>query len=123
MFTEECFWILVYIIEDLMPRDYYTNMLSLRADIQIVTNMLALKDRRLLEHFKKVGVELSFVMVEAFLTMFTNTCHPDLAAIIIDHLFAEGATVLIKAMMLLLSYVREELLKVNSFGRCLFIVR
>lgn len=100
-----------------MPRDYYTNLLSLRADIQIITKMLALKDRRLLEHFQKVGAELSFVMVEAFLTMFTNTCHPDLAAVIIDHLFVEGAPVLLKSMMLLLSYAREDLLKINNFGR------
>ena len=114
--TQECFWILTYLIEEIIPRDYYTNMLSLRADIQILTRILYLKDPKLLQHFKSLQIDMSLIMVENFLTVFTNTCHPEISSVIIDHLLIDGPVVLIKAMMLILRYLRKVLLEIDNFG-------
>ena len=113
---EECFWILVYIIEELMPRDYYTNMLALRADIQLVYKLLYLKDPVLLSHFKDLMIDLSVLVVESFLTLFTNTLHIDLTDVVMDHFLCQGPIVLLKSMVLLLGYMREDLLACTSFG-------
>lgn len=101
----------MYIIEELMPMEYYTNMLALRADIELTSKLLRARDQELQDHFKDIGIDLSLVVVESYLTVFTNTIHPDLTDIIIDHFMAEGPTVLLKAMVLLLSYLREDLLR------------
>lgn len=114
--NQDCFWILVYIIEDLMPKEYYSNMLALRADIQIVYKLLSIKDPELVQHFAEVCVDMSLVTVESFLTLYTNTCHPDLTEIIIDHFLVKGPIILLKAMVLILSYMRTELLKTESLG-------
>lgn len=112
---KECFWILAHLIEELMPADYYTNMLPLRADILIVTKILAMKDKKLMDHFEKVYMDLSILMVESFLTLFTNTCHPRLVDIIIDHFLIDGPVVLIKTMVLFMLYLKEKLMQMDSF--------
>jgi hypothetical protein len=108
---------LVYIIEELMPRDYYTNMLSLRADIVLVHNILQLREKKILNHFKKLTLDLSIVVVESFLTIFTNTLHPSLVDVIFDHFLLDGSLVLIKALILILETLREQILEINGFGR------
>lgn len=99
-----------------MPRDYYTNMLSLRADIQIVTKILIFREKKLVDHFRKISLDLSLIMVESFLTLFTNTCHPEICDVIIDHFLVDGSVVLIKAMVLMLAYLKEDILEKDNFG-------
>jgi len=120
---EETFWILTFIIEELMPREYYTNMLSLKADMKIAAQILFLKERKLLSHLREHQVDLSLLMVESFLTLYTNTCHPDITAIIMDHLFIQGSTVLLKSIVLILRYIKEDLMKVQGFCILLFTRR
>lgn len=108
---------MVYLIEELMPADYYTNMLSLRADILVVTNLLVIRDKRLMEHFENISMDVSLLMVESFLTLFTGTCHSSIVDVIIDHFVIDGSNVLIKAMVLLISYMRVKLLEINNFGK------
>lgn len=114
---EECFWILSYIIEDMMPREYYTNMLALRADIQLVAHVLSFKEPKLMEHFKSLYIDLSLLTVESFLTIYTNTIHPALADVIIDHFFSDGSVVLIKAMIIIIRFFKDNLLEIDNFGR------
>lgn len=114
---EESFWVLVHILEELMPRDYYSNMLSLRSDIQIVYKILSVKDPQLLKHFAEVSIDVSLITVESFLTLYTNTCHADIVEVILDHFFLHGSVVLIKAMVILLGYMREDLLSAENLGR------
>jgi hypothetical protein len=99
-----------------MPKDYYSNMLALRADIQIIYKILSVRDPLLLKHFAEVSIDVSLITVESFLTLYTTTCHPDLVDVIMDHLFVSGSTVLIKAMVILLGYMRDDLLATENIG-------
>jgi Rab-GTPase-TBC domain len=99
-----------------MPVDYYTNMLSLRSDILIVTKLLTIKDKRLMDHFEDIRMDISLLMVESFLTLFTNTCDKGISDVIIDHFVVEGSTTLIKAMILIVGYMRVKLMAVDSFA-------
>lgn len=106
----------MYIIEELMPKEYYSNMLALKADIQIIYKLLSIKDPELVQHFEVVSVDMSLITVESFLTLYTNTCHPDLTEVIMDHFFVHGPVVLLKAMILLLTYMRHDLLNTDNLG-------
>jgi hypothetical protein len=117
---EESFWVLVYIIEELMPREYYTNMLALRADIQLVHKVLEVKDPEMLDHLRSHMIDLSLLTVESFLTIYTNTCHTNITDVIIDHFLMKGPVVLLKTIIIMLGYMREDLFKQESFGRRFF---
>lgn len=99
-----------------MPREYYSNMLPLRSDIQITYKILSIRDPMLLKHFAEVSMDISLITVESFLTLYTNTCHPELTEVILDFVFLHGAVTLIKAMVLLLGYMREHLMAAESLG-------
>lgn len=99
-----------------MPREYYTNMLALRSDILLMYRILSMKEPELLNHLKDLCIDLSLIVVESFLTIFTNTCHPTLVDVILEHFFTEGSTVLLKAMTLILGYLRKDLLEMDNFG-------
>lgn len=106
-----------------MPRDYYTNMLSLRADILIVTKILYMRDKKLMKHLEKVGMDVSLIMVESFITLFTTTCHPDLVDIIIDHFVIDGSVVLLKTMVLIMTYFGSKLMTLHSFSDMLVYIK
>jgi hypothetical protein len=91
-------------------------MLSLRADIVLVHNILQLRDKKILTHFKKLALDLSIVVVESFLTIFTNTLHPSLVDVVFDHFLIDGSLVLIKALVLILENLKQQILETESFG-------
>lgn len=106
-----------------MPREYYTNMLALRADIQLVYRVLDAKEPELFEHFKSLHIDLSLITVESFLTVYTNTSHPDIADVIMDHFLMKGPVILIKAIVIMLGYVKHILLQHESFRRIVLTKR
>lgn len=104
-----------------MPREYYTNMLALRADIQLIYKLMAIKDPQLVDHFKQLYIDMSLVVVENFLTIYTNTTCGDIVDVIMDHFLDKGAIILLKSMILILGYLRENLMGCQSFCRARLI--
>ena len=107
----------MHIIEELMPREYYTNMLALRADIQLIYKLVAIKDPQMINHFKGLYIDMSLVVVENFLTIYTNTTNSEIVDVIMDHFLDKGSVVLMKSMILILGYLREHLMRCQSFCR------
>lgn len=99
-----------------MPKEYYTNMLSVLADMQIVQMIFQMKYPDLDKHFKKIGVGLEMVALPCFITIFTN-CPTGLVDIIMDFFFLDGPTTLIKTIVLFFGYIRKNLLKLQDIGR------
>lgn len=104
-----------------MPREYYSNMLPLKSDIQITYKLLSIRDPALLKHFAELSLDISLLVVESFLTLFTNTCHPDITEVILDYVFLHGSVTLIKAMVLLIGYMKNSLMATESLGTLLII--
>ena len=98
-----------------MPKEYYTNMLSVLADMQIVQLIFNDKYPDLCKHFKKNGVGLEMVALPCFITLFTN-CPSKLVEIIIDFFFLDGPITLIKTIIVLFGYIRKEIIKINDIG-------
>lgn len=99
-----------------MPQEYYSNMLALRSDIQILYKILSIKDPDLLHHLAELSVDMSIITVESFLTLYTNTCHPDITEVILDSVFLHGSVVILKAMVVLLGYLRDDLLATQTIS-------
>jgi hypothetical protein len=99
-----------------MPKEYYTNMLSVLADMQIIQLIFQLKYPDLNKHFKKLGVGLEMVALPCFITIFTN-CPSNLVDIILDYFFLDGPITLIKTIIIFFGYIKKKLLKVNDIGK------
>lgn len=99
-----------------MPKEYYTNMLSVLADMQIVQLIFQQKYPDLSKHFVKYGVGIEMVAIPCFITIFTN-CNTSLVEIVLDFFFLEGPITLIKTIILFFGYMRKRLLKIKDIGR------
>ena len=72
-FSEErAFWILAYLVEHLIPKGYYGNMVPVISDIKLFKHILRLKQPKLIKHFQKISLDLNFFVISWFVTIFTN---------------------------------------------------
>lgn len=72
---EETFWILAYIIEEIIPKNYYINMVPLLSDTKILKHILELKFPLFIEHIKDLYIDLNFILIPWFVMVFTNLKH------------------------------------------------
>ena len=72
-FTEErVFWMLAYLVENLIPKGYYSTMVAVIADIRLFKYILKIKSPKLMKHFQKLSIDLNFFILSWFITIFTN---------------------------------------------------
>lgn len=74
---EETFWILAHIIEQVIPKNYYINMVPIIADIKILRQMMKEKIPRLVKHIQDLNVDLNFLLIPWFVMVFTNIQNND----------------------------------------------
>ena len=71
--AEDAFWILVSIVENILPRHYYDNsLLTSRADQQVLRQYVAELLPRLSAHLEDLGIELEALTFQWFLSLFTD---------------------------------------------------
>lgn len=73
---EQVFWFMVFILEELMPNEYYTNMLSVLADMNLLEKIIRAKFLKLADYLKKKQIDLVVASLPCFITLFTN-CAPE----------------------------------------------
>jgi hypothetical protein len=104
-----------YLIEEAMPKEYYTNMLPVLADMQILQHIFNSRYPDLVRHFKKVGIGLEMMALPCFITVFTN-CPSTLVDVILDFFFLDGHVTLFKVIIAMFNYMRKDILKIHEMG-------
>ena len=111
---QEAFWMLCYLVEEVIPKEYYTTMISLTADINLLLLLLSMHKPKLYKHILKINFELPMVLVEMFITVFTSY-NTRLTDIIIDLVLLEGSIVYFKVVLVFFGYIEKEMLKKTEF--------
>ena len=71
--AEDAFWVLVSVIENILPRHYYDNsLLTSRADQQVLRQYVSELLPRLSAHLDSLGIELEALTFQWFLSLFTD---------------------------------------------------
>ena len=107
---------LCYLIEEVIPKEYYTTMISLTADINLLLLLMSLHRTKLYKHIMKINFELPIVLVEMFITVFTAHC-TRLTDVVMDLVLLEGSIVYFKVVLVFFGYIEKEVLKVTEFCR------
>lgn len=95
---EETFWIMDYIINNLIPRDYYTNMIPLLADIKVLRYLLNERDPHFVRKLNDIGMDLNFMLTSPFLLIFTDINNLRLTTTIFDQFLVEGIILYFRLM-------------------------
>lgn len=73
---ESVFWILCFIVEQLLPVNYYINLIPVFVDIELIREMLMLLSPELVAFLDKHSFDLNFVLVQPLVTQFTMANNP-----------------------------------------------
>lgn len=115
--AEETFWILVSIIEKILPRGYYDHsLMASRADQQVLRQYVALVLPKLSEHLDYLSIELEALTFQWFLSVFTDCLSAEALFRVWDVVLCtnDGSTFLFQVALALLKLNEPQLLHCDT---------
>ncbi len=111
---KESFWMMCHLIEEVVPKEYFTTMISMTADLNLLTLFMKEKVPLVLDHLKSKEFDLQMVVVELFLTIFTVN-RTNCTDIIMDAVLLSGSSVFLKVMLVFFKNFEENILALPDF--------
>ncbi|GAA6061569.1 hypothetical protein JCM10212_001101 [Sporobolomyces blumeae] len=112
---EDAFWVLVCIVENILPSDYYTShLLVSRADQQVLNDLVARLLPNIAAHLEEHSVELSAISFGWFLSLFTDVLPIQTLLRVWDLFFIHGTVLLFRVALGILKLHEAELLACDS---------
>ncbi|MCJ1301110.1 hypothetical protein MMC08_003909 [Hypocenomyce scalaris] len=115
--TEDAFWILASMIENILPRHYYDQSLTAsRADQQVLRQYVAEILPRLSAHLDELGIELEALTFQWFLSLFTDCLSAEALFRVWDVIlcFNDGSTFLFQVALALLKLNEGSLVEYDT---------
>ncbi|KAM0786289.1 hypothetical protein ACM66B_001768 [Microbotryomycetes sp. NB124-2] len=121
---EDAFWVLVCIIEKILPSDYYTShLLVSQADQRVLNDFV----RRLLpdvaDHLEELGVELPAITFGWFLSLFTDALPIQTLLRVWDLIFVMGTVVLFRVTVAIFQMNKDDILACDSAASLYALMR
>ncbi|TMW55680.1 hypothetical protein Poli38472_010562 [Pythium oligandrum] len=110
MEEEEAFWVLVTMVEDLLPQYHTRSMVGSRAEQRVFSELIQQKLPAVHQHMEKLGVNFEPFTLKWFLCAFLNTLPMETVLRIWDILFCEGSYVLLRIGLALLKLNQPRIL-------------
>lgn len=112
----EAFWLLVEIIERLVPDFYSTRMMGLRVECSVLMDLLSTKHPDLYAHFQLHGMDLNLTSSKWFICLFMDVLPVETVLRIWDCLFYEGSKVLLRVSLTLIIQNKDKFMACNDFN-------
>ncbi|GAA6023964.1 hypothetical protein JCM10207_008645 [Rhodosporidiobolus poonsookiae] len=112
---EDAFWVLVCIVENILPSDYYTShLLVSRADQYVLRDLVARILPTIADHLDEHGVELSAITFGWFLSLFTDVLPIQTLLRVWDLFFIHGTVLLFRVALAVLKLHEADLVACDS---------
>lgn len=119
---EEAFWMLAVLLENVLFQDCYTNDLAgCHVEQRVFKDLLNTKCARLAAHLEMIGFDVSLVITEWFLCLFSKSLPSETTMRIWDVLFNEGAKILFRVALAIFKMKEDELLATQQIGEVINI--
>eukprot|EP01035_Chromulina_nebulosa_P018191 gene18191-23852_t len=117
MEEEDAFWLLLTVVETLLPKDYYTRTMIGTYTDQYVLNHLVKEHLPELHHaIEEAQLQLPLVTVQWFMCIYVNTLRPEIALRVWDIFLNEGSKVLFRIAISLFKLNENFLLSAKDSG-------
>ncbi|KDE06357.1 hypothetical protein MVLG_03266 [Microbotryum lychnidis-dioicae p1A1 Lamole] len=121
---EDAFWVLVCIIEKILPSDYYTShLLVSQADQRVLKTLVVRLMPDLAAHLEDLGVELPAITFGWFLSLFTDALPIQTLLRIWDLIFVFGTVMLFRVAVAILKLHETEILSCDSAATLYALMR
>ncbi|KAI3323812.1 TBC domain protein [Xylariaceae sp. AK1471] len=115
--TEDTFWVLVSIIELILPRGYYDHsLMASRADQNVLRQYVTAVLPKLSQHLENLSIELEALTFQWFLSVFTDCLSAEALFRVWDVVLciSDGSTFLFQVALALLKLNEQQLLQCNN---------
>lgn len=117
MSEEESFWLLVTLVDTVLPPDYYTaSMIGSNTDHFVFLELIRTRLPRVHSFLETNSIEFPLVTLQWFMCLFVNTLRPEVTLRVWDMLFNEGSKVLFRIGIALIKMHEKEILSVKDSG-------
>lgn len=72
LFEEEAFWVFTLLIEDILPLDYYTQMIGVQSDVQIFKTLIKDHLPQIDKKFQELRFDPVYFCLNWFVCLFTD---------------------------------------------------
>ena len=115
--AEDAFWVLVSIVESILPTGYYDHsLLASRADQQVLRQYVSEVLPKLSQHFEDLSIDLETMTFQWFLSVFTDCLSAEALFRVWDVVLCtnDGSTFLFQVALALLKLNEQQLLACDS---------
>ncbi|KAM0751672.1 TBC-domain-containing protein [Meredithblackwellia eburnea MCA 4105] len=121
---EDAFWVLVCIIEKILPSDYYTShLLVSQADQRVLRDLVQRIMPDIAAHLEDLGVELPAITFGWFLSLFTDALPIQTLLRVWDLLFVFGTVILFRVAIAIIQMNSQEILSCDSAANLYALMR
>lgn len=109
---EDSFWILVQLLESILPISYYSELSGIIVDTMVMHILLKMYHQEIYSHFVKLGYDISLnnVLYKWYVSLFIQNTNEELSFIIWDSLFLEGNIILFFASLAMFRILKYEII-------------
>jgi len=113
---ENAFWLLVELVENIVPDFYSTHMLGLRIECKVLQKMINLLAPDLSQHFAQNKIDMELLASKWFVCLFTDVLPVETQLRVWDCLFYEGSKVILRAALTIILMNKEKFLAQTDFA-------
>uniref|UniRef100_A0A0B6ZMW0 Growth hormone-regulated TBC protein 1 n=1 Tax=Arion vulgaris TaxID=1028688 RepID=A0A0B6ZMW0_9EUPU len=112
---EKAFWLMDTLIQTILPDFYAPDMIAIRAEQDLLGEIVKWKLPDLHSHMEQLGVQWCLVGMKWFICLFADVMPVETVLRIWDCLFMEGSKILLRVALTLITINKESLLKCTNF--------
>jgi hypothetical protein len=112
---EDAFWMFVQILENILPCEYYSELVGIMGDCSLCLKILTESNKKVMLKLKGFEVILNNLLYKWFISLFVENTSNDTFLNIWDALMLDGNIVLLRAVSSILDLMEDQILLTDGF--------
>ena len=112
---QDVFWLFVQIIENILPCDYYSELVGIMGDCSLCLKILKESNKKIMKKFEGFEIILNNLLYKWFISLFVENSSYDTFLCVWDVLFLDGNIVLLRAVSSILDLMEDQILQTDGF--------
>eukprot|EP01062_Namystynia_karyoxenos_P083773 TRINITY_DN9708_c0_g2_i1.p1 TRINITY_DN9708_c0_g2~~TRINITY_DN9708_c0_g2_i1.p1 ORF type:complete len:775 (+),score=254.05 TRINITY_DN9708_c0_g2_i1:80-2326(+) len=117
---EDSFWLMITLLEDILPNDYYNkDLVGITVDLRVMDDVMREVLPTLAQHLRQHNMDPTPFMAGWLMNLYVGVFPIDVVFRIWDIIFSEGMKVVFRVMLAVLKLFEADILRMTSLGELL----
>ncbi|XP_059145840.1 growth hormone-regulated TBC protein 1-like isoform X2 [Physella acuta] len=120
---EKAFWLMDTLIQNILPDFYAPNMIAIKAEQDLLGEVVRWKLPDLHAHLEGLGVQWCLIGMKWFICLFADVMPVETVLRIWDCLFMEGSKILLRVALTLITLNKDRLMQCTNFPQAVDVFK